>query len=266
MLKQQFPFQYFHAHGVGFGAEITKPFSATVDSQAATAISSVGGHAVSTVEGFNYRELIRIGRMSTQIAAIAEDVDEVDEKGAVRRARSYDTVVTCRLEGVNIFNQFTADVIVGHLSVKTDTKGRIIHFNTVGSRFEHLRVGGVPLHPECDSEYTGGLPPKRIANPLFDFSAKDKEGRGTEMKPDVENKNGYLTTLVSGLKSDSNLVQVKNNAIFVADFGVVYLAEYLVTPNARQLSMFRIQFGCGVDGRSSGGGVGGNGSSCPPPP
>ena len=38
------------------------------------------------------------------------------------------------------------------------------------------------------------------------------------------------------------------NAIYVPDFGVVYLAEYLVTPYARQLNMFRIEFGCGVGG------------------
>src|SRR5450755_4541176 len=125
MLKQQFPIHYFHAHGYAFGAEFTKPFSAVVESQAATAVSAMGGHAHTSTGPFNFKELVRIGRASTQIAAITED-------------DSYDTVVTCMLEGVNIFNQFTADEIVAHLSVKTSRDGTKTVFQTVGTRFVNL--------------------------------------------------------------------------------------------------------------------------------
>src|SRR5260221_637482 len=129
MLKQQFPFHYFHAHGCAFGAQINKPFVATVESQAATAVSSVGGHAFASSGAFNLKEVVRFAHASTQIAAIEED-------------DSYDTVVTCRLEGVNVFNQFTCDEIVGHLSVKVSKRREPIRFHTVGTRFVNLQVAG----------------------------------------------------------------------------------------------------------------------------
>ena len=97
---------YFHAYGSAFGAEFTKPFRATIESQAATAISAVGGHAMASSGPFNFREIVRFLIVrATQIAAIEDD-------------DSYDTVITCAIDGINIFNQFTADSIVAHLSGK----------------------------------------------------------------------------------------------------------------------------------------------------
>ena len=240
MLSKQFPIHFFHAHGCAFGGEITKPFRTTIESQAATAISSVGGYASASASGFNLKELVQIHKASTQIAAIEED-------------DSYDTVVTCRLEGVNIFNQFTADSIVAHLSVKTPKKGNRTTFTTVGTRFENLRIGGISFEPELDHECEYKESKRHAVGDLTDSTGKEM--------------GGPLSTLVANLnpKDDSRCVRTKGNAIHVADFGVVYLAEYLVTPNARQLNMFRIRFGCGVDGRASGGGVGANGQTCPPP-
>lgn len=245
MLKQQFPIHYFHAYGSAFGAQFTKPCQAVVEAQAATSVAAVGGHAFASSGPFNFREIVRFDRASTQIAA----VDEGD---------SYDTVITCAIEGINVFNHFTADEIVAHLSVKTSHDGKIESFQTVGTRFVNLRVGGVPvvptLHDECDNEYGTG----KTVNPIYDFATK----KNIVQKPD--DPRGYLTTLVTDLNVKSRSIQAQGNALYVPDFGVVYLAEYLVTPYARQLNMFRIEFGCGVGGRGSGGGVGGNGTTIPP--
>jgi hypothetical protein len=258
MLKQQFPMHFFHAHGCAFGGQFTKPFQAVVESQAATSISSVGGHAMASSGPFNFKEIVRFNRASTQIAAIKETPASKDTAASLENS-SYDTVVTCAIEGVNIFNQFTADEIVAHLSVKTSLDGTIHKFNTVGTRFVNLRVGGVLVTPvlvnECDNEYGSG----NTVNKVFDMSNE------TAIAQDTTNPNGFLTSLIPDLKIDSQCVKSKGNALYVPDFGVVYLAEYLVTPHARQLNMFRIEFGCGVGGSGSGGGVGANGSTCPPP-
>jgi len=246
MLKKQFPTYFFHAHGCAFGANFTKPFCASVESQAATAVSSVGGHAHTSTGPFNFKEMVRYERASTQIAAISED-------------DSFDTVVTCSIEGVNIFNQFTADEIVAHLSVKSSADGKTMFFNTLGTRFVNMRVGGVPVNPtllhERGNQYHSG----KCLNRVFDVSNR------SPIRQEADNPRGYLTTLIPELTVDSEHIQVSGNAIYVPDFGVVYLAEYLVAPYSRQLNMFRIQFGCGVDGRASGGGVGANGQTCPPP-
>jgi hypothetical protein len=143
--------------------------------------------------------------------------------------------------------------------VKTSKDGKIERFNTVGTRFVNLRVGGVAVNPvlvnECDNEYGSG----KTVNRVFDMSSEKA------IEQDPANPNGFLTTLIPETKIESQCVKAIGNALYVPDFGVVYLAEYLVTPYARQLNMFRIKFGCGVGGSGSGGGVGANGSTCPPP-
>ena len=254
MLKQQFPFYFFHAHGCAFGAEFTKPFTATVESQAATAICSVGGHAFTSAGPFNFKEVVRFARASTQIAAIEESTANQPASSGP----SFDTVVTCSLEGVNIFNHFTADEIVAHLSVKAT--GGNLSFNTLGTRFVNLRVGGVAVNPTLLHEHGNQYGSGETVNCVFDMHSQQA------ILQDPKSRNGHFTTLVSKLDVDSQHIKCSGNAIYVPDFGVVYLAEYLVTPNARQLNMFRIQFGCGVGGRASGSGVGANGTTCPPPP
>ena len=227
-----------------------------MESQAATAISSIGGHAFTNSGPFNFKEMVRFNRASTQIAGI----EEVPGLAADENKRSFDTVVTCSIEGVNIFNQFTADSIVAHLSVKTNASGQIYSFNTLGTRFVNLRVGGVEVKPVLAHEHGGQYGTREIVNPVFDMKTEKP------IEQHVGGPNGHLTTLVTKLEAESKHIKVLGNGLYVPDFGVIYLAEYLVTRNARQLNMFRIRFGCGVDGRASGGGVGGNGSSCPLPP
>ena len=257
MLKPQFPSYFFHAHGVAFGATFTKPFHAVVESQSATAICSIGGHATAASSGpFNFREVVRIGRSSTQIAAVEEhpELPRDDPK------KSFDTVVTCSLEDVNIFNQFKADEIVAHLAVKTDSTGRIYQFNTIGTRFVKLRVGGVPVNPTLVDEHGLQYSTGESLHPVFDMKTEK------QIPQQMGVTDSHLTTLVSEVKVDSKHIKVLGNGIYVPDFGVVYLAEYLVAPHSRQLNMFRIEFGCSIDGRGSGGGVGANGATCPPPP
>ena len=260
MLTNQFPVHYFHAHGVGFGGEITRPFQAVIESQAATAISSVGGFASATAGPFNFKDIIQFQKASTQVIG-AEGL------------KTYDTMITCRLEGINILNQFTADEIVAHLVVTTQKDGSGMTFNTLGSRFVNLRIGGALIHPVLDHE----CKPRVETPPVQKPSAKDsvkapdatyatgkihpvydlsqEKGKRTQMK-------GSLTTLVAEpLKVPGACFDADANAIHVPDFGVVYLAEYLVTPYGRQLNMFRVKLGCGTKGNGSGSGVGGNGST-----
>lgn len=245
MLKPQFPIHHFHAHGHAFGATFTAPHLETIPSQAPVSISSHGGHAYSSVEKFNHRELVRFERASTQIAAIHE-------------TDSYDTVITAMVEGLNVFNHFTADAVVAHLSVKTMKADGAMSFRTIGTRFENLRIGGVPFEPVIVDEDGDQYGKGTVNNPVYDLYS------GKQVNGSFQAK-GHLSTLVSDLGARaSRRIEVKGNGVFVPDFGTVYLAEYLVTPNARQLNLFRISLGCGVSGKA-GSGVGANGSTVPPP-
>jgi hypothetical protein len=261
MMRDQFPHHFFHAFGYGFGARFTEPFCDTLDTQGATCIPVTGGHSTATSSKINFHDVIRIDQATTQIGAI-------EEKG------SFDCVVTSSVENINILNQVTADRIVSHVAVKTDRKRRpkkdnqfelepnVIWFQTIGSRFENLRVGGVHIKVDIEDEvgynYGGSKPVSK--NPVFDVNDPGKGPINVEFDDAA-----VLTTLARGVHPESNRVKVYGNAIVVPDFGVVYLAEYLVTEYARYLNMLRVELGCGFAGRGSGPGSGGNGQTIPPP-
>ena len=261
MIKQHKQSHFFHAFGYGFGAHIRKPFCETLHSQAATCVGAHGGHAFATASNINLREVIRIGEARTQIAAIEEH-------------DSYDTVVTASVENINILNHVTADRIVAHLAVKDDKDLRkradgtlepsTMWFQTIGTSFENLRIGGVSVEVEIEDEagrnYHGPTPSSH--NPVYDPFDPGKGPVNKEINPKA-----HRTTLVKNVSSTSrNAGRIKplGNMIIIPDFGVIHLAEYLVTPNARHLNMLRIEFGCGVDGWSTGPGSSSNGETIKP--
>ena len=268
MLKKQFPIHYFHAHGVALGGQLTKPFHELVPSQAATAVSPVGGFATTASGAFSHRDIVRFEKASTQI------VTSFDEEN-----KTYDTAVTCHMQGVNILNQFTADEIVAHLTAtRSEELDAPPRFTTVGSRFVNLKVGGVSYSPKLDHECPG-RPSGPYGNKVRDHSIFDLFHLFNKKKPEaVINLNTLVESLNPATESKISKVDANGepvmedcylssgNAIHVPSFGVVYLAEYLVTKDGRQLNMFRIQLGCATDGSLAGNAVGANGVVCDPPP
>ena len=253
MLKQQSPFHSFRAYGVAFGGEITRPFLEVMESKAATAIPTVGGYSTANAGPFNVRDVVRFESASTQVFGVTGNT-------------AWDTVITSRVVGLNIMNQVTADEIVAHLVMtqpfhKAGAEPVPARFNTIGSRFVNLRIGGVPCEPKLEHEgpcgkavWTGN------DRPVYDLYETPKIcDKGEEKMPRTPVK-GSLTTLVSELGA-SPCFEAEGNAVYVPDFGVVYLAEYYVKDNERQLNMFRFQLGCGSGGNGGGPGGGAGGST-----
>ena len=236
------------------GAQIHKPFCETLDTQAATSISPTGGFSTSTATRINLRDIVRVEHASTQVAA----VEERGENG------SYDTVITATVEGLNIFNQVTADRIVAHLAVKHHKQHRRTEYKTIGSSFENLRIGGVPVHVDVDDDDGRKYHDGGVNHCVCDPYEPEKGRFNAEFDP-----TGHLTTLVTGVHVQGHVkhhrIRIHCNSIVVEDFGVVHLAEYIVTPNARYLNMLRVNLGCAVDGTVSVSGTSSNGHTVPTP-
>jgi len=196
--------------------------------------------------------------------------------------------------------------------------------NLLGTRFEKLRVGGYPIEVELDLSFCGPKP-EGDRSYLQDGNFLDRVQRqldavveSRDLPESLEKKYGaeitYIDDLKRRAKQDPNeaganggpngypklrcsLVKKINlpveipgvrtfgNALFIRDFGTVYLAELEVGVNSGHsdfahrkddttepqpdnsnyftLNMLRIQLGCPAGGDPGGPGVSGNGNTRP---
>jgi hypothetical protein len=229
------PRYFFNAYATGFSGRITKPFDQLIDVQASCALPPSGGYASSRVDGFRLKEIISFSSAYTQVTGSAHDEEQ-----------AWNQVATSTIENLNIQGQVTADRVTAWMSIKRGYKTELPVFRILGCRFDNLFVSGDPVSLEFDQSI------ETWAEAVQKFSPYQPPKGNVIVGSAVQN------VKAKGL--------IEPNIIDVPDFGRVILGEYLITPNARSLTMFRVEMGCGFEGSGGGGNVGGNGTQYPPYP
>jgi hypothetical protein len=257
-----------HAHGFALGGTITQPFEAEINSHAATSISMVGGYASAKAENYRFKDLISYKSAHTYISAIKND-DGV-----------HSTVVDTVVEGLNILDVITADVVIGRLSAK-HKDGQPSEIIPLGSGFENLRIAGQAVevellndlhshHPshtallshlqgECEGDacagfeapqkvrYEWGHPAGEIPDRLEKGSLVPQENGWQESRGTISCSLVKQVRLVNSNGSTNELPF--GYAIRVPQVGTIYLAELFVSENTKRLNMIRAELGSPVVGR-----------------
>lgn len=235
------PLFQFHGHAVGFAGRLTRPFDVPIDAIASCALPPSGGYASarSREGGYKLREIIRIGRIASQVTG-----SKHEEEGA------WNTVCISTIEHLDILGQITADRITAVLSVKRPFRGDPV-FSLAGSRFENLRIAGervdIEFHPNVERWAEDAV----RQDPKFNLHSTPPGSC-------------VVTSAVANLRCSR--VADAPNVVEIPQFGRIVLGEYWITPYSRSLTMFRAEMGCGYEGRLEGPNVGGNGVRYPPYP
>ncbi len=257
------PHFLYHAQVLALGGRIDKPCCEVIPSQCSVALSESGGEGYAQVRDFNWKQIIRFDEATAYVAGSYEDDPENPGK------RLYNTLATVTIRNLNIANMLLAEHIVTRISSRhreNDPEGEI-NFN--GSLVEGLRIGGVPHEVELDC----GL---FDTYPTFDkFCNMDKNdlmplaGRVAGWDPADCDKNGVprqhgavVTSAMRSVQPESAYHGIKHdgNIIYVEQFGTIRLANVLMKPGQRRLTMFMVELGCPVSGPVSSGGGEGNGT------
>jgi hypothetical protein len=215
----------YHALASGVSGHITLPFQHVIEVQAPSALPFTGGYSASRAENFRYDHILSFSSAYT--------VATGNESG-----RSFNTLATATIEGLNIHNMVTADRVVARLASKymKDTGEQSATF--AGSHFQNLRIGGYPVEVEIDPEQ------------LKSSRRSERVQFGTFAAPiDLEGRWG--------------LERLDDGAIYIPEFGKIYLAEFLVTGCYRSVMMFRVELGCATKGTLAGPHASTNGEGMP---
>jgi hypothetical protein len=253
------PFRTFHyrACAHAFSGHFTRPFHATIEVQAPSALPITGGHGSSRVENFQFREFVSFRKGYTHVSGAHQPDDG-----------SNNTLTTATLEGLNIMDMVTADRIVARLYSKYPADAEEGSFSIVGSKFENLRIAGHPVHVELNTELFESMPTFEAATNEYkkkgEFRriAEDPFHTGEPLKPPGPN-GAFLCSYVKEMDAVYPGVEHVGHCFTVKGFGRIFLGELLIKYAERTLTMLRLEIGSAVSGGGTGGQVGGNGHHFP---
>jgi hypothetical protein len=268
----------FRFKGSAYGAAgvLTTPFREIIHTQAASALSDIGGYGSSRSDKFSHRNILGFDSAVTEVTGSQTHLDGP--------APTYSTLVKATVEGLDIMGMITADRIVANL-VSTYVHGPDAEpaVNLIGSRFENLKIGGIPVkvclnldvldkyrhHRHLKEAYKTD---KKVRDLFGDDDLKSRHsGAPQEVRnfldappgsdSEMPQVNGISTvSIVRKLEPECNAFETFGHVIHIQGFGTIRLGEVRICNLTRELTMVQVHFGCPVEGDGSVSSVGGGGS------
>jgi hypothetical protein len=245
----------YHAHASGVSGRITLPFDEVIPVQAPAAIPVTGGYSATRVENFRHRDIVSF-RSATSI--VSGDFSARDQ--------AYETLMSATIEGLNILDVVTADVIVARLSSRHPKDGGEPSIIPLGSYFENLRIAGCKVEAPLNNDQFMRCPRYQDLRRVIDEDAevRSRLSRGFADLSAQPRNGALLCSLAGDVTVNCRELKADGHAIHVPQFGTVYLAEFLITPYSRSITMLRAELGSPVQGQVTSGGGSGNGEPYPP--
>jgi hypothetical protein len=220
----------YHAQGMALGGFLTAPVDEFIETQAAVSLPITGGYGRADSKDYRFRDFVSLREAHTYVTGKKKTplIPTQDESAA-----TYETLVTCVVEGLNILDVVTADRIVARLVSKgSGDVHKSPEISTIGSHFVNLRIKGHEVK--------------------VDFPSEDTKTLDTNTRTFVSKS--ILQNTPHGFQRDGDV-----DSLYIPHFGSIYLGELIVSPESRRLTMLRVELGCSADGSVAVGTVEGDG-------
>ena len=238
----------YHALTTGLVGRITRPFEHEIEPQASVTLPDEGGFVHSRVDNFNFRDLILFDR-AVAFAAGSFSVKD----------NAFDATAAVTIEGLNILNVITADRVTARIASSHPKNGGEPGITPIGSSFVNLRIAGykveVDLAVDTFSEFD------TLTGLQAASANQDVKGRVQPQMLATLPTGELSCTLVRSIKGLGREIIVQGNTVRIKGFGVLRLAELLVSPRKRRVSMLQFDLGSIPEGAGQAGGAEGNGSA-----
>ena len=220
----------YHAQSLGLSASLTKPCCENIPSLATASLSTTGGESYSTVRDYNWKGLISFDEASAYATGSMDH-------GA------YNTLSTVTVRNLNVANMVHADLIVARVTSKHvpgELEGEITF---TGSMIRNLIVAGRHVDVVLDDR-------PFTENPTYATYAE----RCRKSADYHNDKTNVLSCSLARRVGDQ-----EGFTIDIPEFGTIYVAQVLMKPSYRRISMLRFRLGCPIGGTAEVGGGESNG-------
>ncbi|MCU0246498.1 MAG: hypothetical protein MUC42_07980 [Bryobacter sp.] len=246
----------FSASAAGFSARLTAPIQHDTGVLAASTLSVSGGHCAARVENVRIGEIVSLGAVSTQVTGIFS-----------AEKQAWETLTMATLEKLNVLDVVTVDRIsvrvVSHYPLESAEPSIL----PLGTAFENLRIAGSGVKVNLDTGLFSEISTWSALRKRVESDPElDKRIAATGEDPKVGLEKGLvMCSLARSIDAESGGIAMNaDGMIEIPHFGRLYLAQYVMSPAQRRLTMLRVELGCPVEGGIEGGDVAGNGNPYPP--
>jgi hypothetical protein len=247
----------YRTNGYALAGTITRPFNEQIDVQAALIGHTDGGHAAVSAANFNHKHIVSFNSAAIHSAGSHDPADDC-----------HHSVISARVEGLNVLNVLTVDRIVARINCKhppspksqtpkstklPDVEPLMLPF---GAHIEGLKIAGCPVDIQFDCDLLGK---HATWQDIVDHC---------KPTPKPEPGAPFVCSLVKNVVSACPGVNwnPKTGALEVKDFGNIFLARLVLEPSRRWLTMLQLELGSAVQLVARVGSIENNNvcTTCPP--
>jgi hypothetical protein len=255
----------FKATAIGAGGHLTIPFHESIEVQAASSLFGIGGHGSAKSAGFRHRDILSFDLAHSEV--VGSQIPGDDDIPV------YYTQAKATIERLNVMDMVTADRIVANLvSTHVGDKRTEPSVRLIGSRFENLRIAGVPITVDSavgtldkydtwsglrDSYHKEEVSGLFVSDPM-NADGEKAPARVRRWFSPLAQGSQFLsaagvahTSLVRKLGPSGDGIEIYGHVVHVKGFGVIRLGEVAITPWTRAVTMLQIDLGCPVNGEMS---------------
>jgi hypothetical protein len=138
----------YHAQADVLVGELRLPLKQPIKSQANAKLSENGGYIAQHELDYRLESVMSFRAAHTHVAG----------NPGVKKGHGWTTLASSVVEGLNILNVITADLVVGQVSLDYPEVGYVPTITFLGTRFENLKIAGHPVHVHLNLDILGPRP------------------------------------------------------------------------------------------------------------
>jgi hypothetical protein len=273
---------HYHAEATILSGHLRLPLEHYIKPQVHTHLPKEGGYFSHRAENFMLESVISFRSAYTHVAGNFNP----------KPGGGWTTLVTTVIEGLNVMEVVTADRIVGQTITEHPVEGYVPTISFLGTRFENLRIAGLPVEVDLNMNFLGPKPandgaythdPELIGRINSQLS---RIGEHPDLPAELHQRYNRLSASLGAQPEEVECSLVNRaagaypglsfgNVITVPDFGTMLLGKVIVKhedfkaetgvpkKTTVQLTMIDFHFGCPIVGYGGTGSGSSNGTTEP---
>jgi hypothetical protein len=217
----------FHAQAIGLSAALYKPCCENIPGQASVSLSQTGGETYSVIRDFNWKGLISFDEASAYVT------------GSIDHG-SRNTLSTVTVRNLNVANMVHADLVVARVSSRHDPGSPEGQITFAGSMIRNLTIAGETVDVAFDTRPFTALP-------TYSEFAKNLDSVGAT-NPRRSPYSELITASLVSEPIECNAGDCDGYTVNIPEFGTIYIAQVIIKPSYRRVSMLRFELGCPIGG------------------